>query len=75
PVFAAGVAVMNGYRASKALPPIGWLNPVLYRTAAVQAAFRDVTAGGTADHASTTGWDYPTGFGAPDFDAVAQKLP
>ncbi|MEO7095258.1 MAG: S53 family serine peptidase, partial [Polyangiales bacterium] len=42
PVFAAGVAVMNGYRASKALPPIGWLNPVLYRTAAVQAAFRDV---------------------------------
>ena len=75
PVFAAGVVVMNGYRASKSLPPIGWLNPALYRTAAVQAAFRDVTAGGTADHAAGTGWDYPTGFGAPDFDAVVQKLP
>lgn len=75
PIFAAGVAAMNSYRASKGLPTIGWLNPILYRTTEVQKAFRDVVTGATASHSATAGWDYPTGFGAPNFDAIAQKLP
>lgn len=75
PVFAAGVAVMNSYRASKSLPPIGCLAPVLYRSTEAQKAFRDVVSGATAAHAAAVGWDYPTGWGAPDFDAIALKLP
>lgn len=75
PVFAAGVAAMNSYRASKSLPPLGWLNPGLYATSAAQKAFRDVVTGATASHAAAAGWDYPTGWGAPDFDALSQKLP
>lgn len=75
PIFAAGVAVMNGERASRGLPPIGWLNPILYRTTAVQKAFRDVVSGATSSHAAGPGWDYPTGWGAPRFDAVTSAMP
>jgi kumamolisin len=75
PVFAAGVAVMNSARASKSLPPIGWLNPILYRTTAVQAAFRDVVSGSSGGRAATSGWDYPSGFGAPRFGAIVTAMP
>jgi kumamolisin len=71
PVFAGLLAVVNQHRAAQGSPPVGFLNPFLYRSADVQKAFRDVTEGGTDLHAAKPGWDYPTGFGAPDATVLA----
>jgi len=75
PVFAGLVAVIDSARAGAGKPRVGWLNSILYSNATVQAAFHDVTSGETATHASGSGWDYPTGWGAPDADALERALP
>ncbi len=75
PTFAGLVAVVNSARAAQGLPRVGYLNPLLYQTAAVQATFRDITAGSTASYAAGPGWDFPTGWGAPDAAGLAATLP
>jgi kumamolisin len=75
PVFAGMVAVINSYRQSKGLPNVGFINPALYRNAAVQATFRDIVSGGTDLYQATPGWDYPTGWGAPRALQLAEALP
>jgi kumamolisin len=42
---------------------------------AVQATFRDVTQGSTPYYQAGSGWDYPTGWGAPSALGLAQTLP
>lgn len=74
PVFASIVALVDAGRFVEGKPPIGFLNPALYGDAEVQRAFRDVTVGGTREHAALPGWDYPSGWGAPLADAFAQAL-
>ncbi|UQA60306.1 S53 family peptidase [Polyangium aurulentum] len=75
PVFAAFVAVINSHRAAQGKPPVGLLNPLLYRSPEVQSAFRDVTEGKTEHFAAQPGWDYPTGWGTPDVSILAEVLP
>ena len=75
PAFAGMVAVINCYRLAHGKPVVGFLNPILYLDTAVQAAFRDVTTGGTSEHSAGPGWDYPTGWGAPLADDLAEALP
>ena len=75
PVFAATVAVVNSYRVANGAPVAGFLNPALYQSSAVQAAFRDIVQGETAFHAAKAGWDYPTGWGAPRAAELAVALP
>ena len=75
PVFAGIIAVVNSYRAANGLPRVGFLNPALYSTPAVQATFRDVTQGSTPYYDAGPGWDYPTGWGAPIALGLAQTLP
>ena len=75
PVFAGMVAVMNDARAGAGKPRLGFLNPALYRTPAARAALRDVTIGKTKSFAAETGWDFPTGWGAPRAKALADALP
>jgi kumamolisin len=74
PVFAAMIAVIDGARRTEGLPPVGFLNRVLYTDSGVQAAFRDVVSGGTAAHAAEAGWDRPSGWGAPRGDALLDAL-
>ncbi|MBS1123083.1 MAG: kumamolisin [Deltaproteobacteria bacterium] len=74
PVFAALVAVVDSARLGAGEPPVGFLNSTLYRDPIVQAAFHDVVDGGTPDHPATPGWDYPTGFGAPDAARLHEAL-
>ena len=50
--FAGLLALVQGERTSRGAPSIGCLNPILYRTPAVQQAFRDITAGSTLDRCS-----------------------
>jgi kumamolisin len=75
PVFAGLMALVNAHRAEKGKPPAGLLNPFLYRSPEVQAAFRDITSGKTDTQAAGPGWDYPTGWGAPYTAVLADALP
>lgn len=75
PTFAGLVAVVDSARLSQGKPRVGYLNPLLYQTRAVQATFRDVTSGSTPAHAAGPGWDFPTGWGAPDALGLALALP
>ncbi|WP_437876986.1 S53 family peptidase [Sorangium sp. So ce513] len=81
PVFAGMMASVNSYRAAQGKPPAGWLNKILYERKEVQAAFRDITEGKTTGDefypgfSAGPGWDYPTGWGAPLADRLAEALP
>jgi len=70
PAFTGFVALLNDARLQKGLPPLGFLNPLLYSKAA--HAFNDITVGhnsgcGTTGFNVTKGWDPVTGLGTPDF--------
>jgi kumamolisin len=41
----------------------------------VQATVRDIVSGQTQFHAAGPGWDYPTGWGAPDALGLALTIP
>jgi kumamolisin len=75
PVFAGLIAVVNSARGGSGKPPVGFLNSTLYTNAAVQASFLDITAGSTSEHSAGVGWDYPTGWGAPNAEAFAATIP
>ncbi len=75
PVFAGMMAVIDSARIRDGKPTVGFLNSMLYTTPAVQAAFNDVTTGGTATHPATSGWDYPTGWGSPDASRLLNAIP
>jgi kumamolisin len=75
PVWAGILTIINQYRVENGMPRVGYLNPQLYLDPAVQATFRDITAGATPDFAAGVGWDVPTGWGSPRALALAQALP
>ncbi|EYF05687.1 S53 family peptidase [Chondromyces apiculatus] len=75
PAFAGMITCLNSERRARGLPPVGLLNPLLYRDAKVQAAFRDMTEGATPFFSAGPGWDYPTGWGSPDIAKLAAAIP
>lgn len=75
PVFAAIIAVIDSARLSEGKKRVGFFNPTLYRRESVRASFRDITAGATEFHAAGEGWDYPTGWGAPNAQKLYEALP
>jgi kumamolisin len=75
PVFAGMLATLNSARAAEGKPPVGWLNSHLYTLPEVQRSFRDITTGGTDKYPAGPGWDFPTGWGAPDMDGLLRTLP
>lgn len=75
PVFAGMIAVINDYRNAQGMPPVGFLNSLLYTDPEVQSAFGDITSGQTEFHMAAPGWDYPTGWGSPRAWELAQALP
>jgi kumamolisin len=75
PVFAAMIAVIDHARRDAGKPAVGLVNRALYTNASVQAALRDVVAGETSSYRAAVGWDYPTGWGAPNAAALAEALP
>ncbi|KAF5363393.1 hypothetical protein D9756_000248 [Leucocoprinus leucothites] len=67
PAFTGFVALLNDARLSKGLPPLGFLNPLLY---SIPEAFNDITVGhnsgcGTTGFNVTEGWDPVTGLELP----------
>ncbi|KAI0048692.1 tripeptidyl peptidase A [Auriscalpium vulgare] len=70
PAFAGFVSLLNDARLSHGLPPLGFLNPLLYTRGL--SGFHDITSGnapgcGTPGFNATVGWDPVTGLGTPDF--------
>ncbi|KAF8638557.1 hypothetical protein AX17_002100 [Amanita inopinata Kibby_2008] len=70
PTFAAIVAMLNDARLAKKLPPLGFLNPLLYKKGL--HGLNDITEGnnpgcGTPGFNATKGWDPITGLGTPNF--------
>jgi kumamolisin len=75
PVFAGVVALVNQYRKAKGKPPVGFLNPLIYKHTATRAAFRDITQIGYGGCATGPGYDLATGIGSPKAAELAAAIP
>ncbi|CEJ87265.1 hypothetical protein VHEMI04357 [[Torrubiella] hemipterigena] len=69
PAFAAIVALLNDARLAEGKPPLGFLNPWIYKVG-LQGGFHDVVKGNTRGCNTTgfpamKGWDMASGFGTP----------
>jgi tripeptidyl-peptidase-1 len=76
PVVAGIFAKLNGLRLAKGCPPMGFLNPFIYKN---PSAFQDVTSGKNTGgnlrgfgFTAIEGWDAATGLGTPDYEALAK---
>ncbi|KAI0752884.1 peptidase S8/S53 domain-containing protein [Daedaleopsis nitida] len=73
PTFASVVALLNDQRLNAGLPPLGFINPLLYSEGA--SALNDITVGsnpgcGAQGFPALPGWDPATGLGTPDFNKL-----
>ncbi|KAG7378192.1 polynucleotide 3'-phosphatase [Phytophthora pseudosyringae] len=85
PVLASMITLLN--RALPDLPPLGFLNPLLYRLYDVcPQVFADITQGNIScgskgmkcckkGHVATTGWDAASGLGTLRFSTLLSDLP
>merc|ERR1712039_133856 len=69
PVVAGIFARLNALRTQQGMPPLGFLNPFIYKN---RDAFNDVVQGKNSDSGpegfeAMQGWDPATGFGTPNF--------
>ncbi|PPQ94446.1 hypothetical protein CVT25_002537 [Psilocybe cyanescens] len=76
PTVAAIFSLLNDFRISQGKTALGFINPLIYSTAA--SGFNDITSGSNPGCGSTgftagKGWDPVTGLGTPDFLKL-QKL-
>lgn len=74
PVVAGVFAKLNGLRLKARKSPMGFLNPFIYQN---PGAFQDVTSGKNSatrkwGFTAVKGWDPATGFGTPDYEALAK---
>ena len=77
PVWAAFTGILNQFRASYDLRPLGFGNPTLYRlgsTAQRYPPFHDVVTGDNLKYQASIGWDYATGWGSFDAYNLAQDV-
>ncbi|KAL5119287.1 hypothetical protein ACEQ8H_002774 [Pleosporales sp. CAS-2024a] len=75
PLAASVIALVNDALMSSGRPPLGFLNPWLYKKG--YQGFTDVLSGGnggcnTTGFAVTQGWDPVTGFGTPNFPEMVK---
>ena len=70
PLWAGLIALIN----ESVGKPVGFINPLLYQSAAAAADFNDVTSGNNGAYAAGPGWDACTGLGSPIGTEVAAAL-
>ncbi|KAF0687563.1 Aste57867_20682 [Aphanomyces stellatus] len=87
PVFASMITLVNDMRLNAGKPPLGFVNPALYKIQAMYPhAFNDIVVGTNAAsmgigkpvcedsfHAER-GWDAVSGLGSPNFQVLSQLL-
>jgi len=76
PVVAGIFARLNGLRLAAGKPALGFLNPFIYQN---PSAFFDVQHGSNPDagkygFTAVEGWDAATGFGTPNYEALAAAV-
>jgi len=78
PVVGGVFARLNGLRLAAGKPPMGFLNPFIYKN---PTGFQDVTKGQNDEgnkknhgFAAAPGWDPATGMGTPDFEALSKLI-
>jgi tripeptidyl-peptidase-1 len=80
PTFAGIVALLNDIRLNAGKPPIGPLNPLLYKMAAeYPSTFTDIQSGSnpgcnTEGFQATKGWDPASGLGTPVYSEMAKYI-
>lgn len=83
PTFAAVIALLNDARLQRGLPPLGFLNPLLYGQDG--SGLNDIVHGGSTGcqdqgimpppgWQATRGWDPVTGLGTPDFGRLKRLV-
>jgi len=75
PMWAGLIALINQDLVNKKLREVGFANPAIYWIGANAAKFpsrpfHDVTAGNNLAYNAVAGWDFATGWGSPDGDAI-----
>jgi len=75
PLWAATIALVNQDLKKKGLRQVGFANPAIYWMGANQTKlpanpFHDVTAGNNLAYNAAHGWDFATGWGSMDADAL-----
>jgi subtilase family serine protease len=75
PLWAATIALVNQDLKKKGLRQVGFANPAIYWMGANQTKlpsnpFHDVTAGNNLAYNAAPGWDFATGWGSMDADAL-----
>lgn len=75
PTFSAVIALVNDALLAKGKPPLGFLNPWLYKEG--HKTFTDITSGnsmgcGTQGFPAKAGWDAVTGWGTPFFPKLVK---
>lgn len=88
PIFAGMVAWLNNKRLQANLPPLGFINPLLYYLSAYDStAFNDITVGNnrcgsygfaptccTQAFTAAPGWDAVSGLGSPNIKVLEQLV-
>lgn len=83
PTFAAIIALLNDARLREGLPPLGFLNPLLYGTA--RGGLNDIIQGASTGcrnqgivpppgWKAIRGWDPVSGLGTPDFGRLRKVI-
>ncbi len=73
PLLAGMTACVNQARGDKGR--LGWINRTIYENEEVQATFIDVTDVWMPPNEATPGWDFGTGWGAPNVDKWPEAIP
>lgn len=73
PMWAAFAALVNEARHNKGLPPLPYLNPLIYALNGT-SAFRDIVAGNNGGFKAGAGYDRVTGLGAPNMSGLLAAL-
>ncbi len=76
PVVAGVFALLNGIRLKTGKSPLGFLNPFIYKN---PSGFQDVTqgsnpGGGKYGFKAVKGWDPASGWGTPNYEALAKAV-
>ncbi len=76
PQWAGFLALVGEARAKAKLPPVGFVNPILYGLTAadMKADFSDVTSGSNGKYSAASGYDAVTGLGSMKASALYSKL-
>ncbi len=77
PIWAGYIALANQMAAAKGKPPVGFLNPTLYRLAGLPTyatQFHDEFKGKSGKYSAVAGYDLVTGLGSPHGEYLIDAL-